>query len=104
MAADGIGAGSRARRWTDGGGAGATTVIHVVPRWAGENVESPECGEWIKDDGVLVRSRWRAQIAEWPRPRATDSLISNGRKPILGRGIAWLTTIATARTYAHTCA
>jgi hypothetical protein len=30
------------------------TVIHVIPRRAGENVALPECGEWIGDDGVLA--------------------------------------------------
>ena len=29
------------------------TVIHVVPRRAGEDVALPECGEWIADDGVM---------------------------------------------------
>jgi diadenosine tetraphosphate (Ap4A) HIT family hydrolase len=30
------------------------TVIHVVPRRAGDRVALPECGEWINDDGVLA--------------------------------------------------
>jgi hypothetical protein len=29
------------------------TVVHVVPRRAGEDVELPECGEWIADEGVV---------------------------------------------------
>jgi len=33
--------------------AGSHTVIHLVPRWAGDKVELPECSEWIVDDGVL---------------------------------------------------
>ncbi len=30
------------------------TVIHVVPRRAGDQVALPECSEWISDDGVLA--------------------------------------------------
>jgi histidine triad (HIT) family protein len=30
------------------------TVIHVVPRRAGDRVALPECSEWINDDGVLA--------------------------------------------------
>ena len=30
------------------------TVILVIPRRAGENVDLPECGEWIGDDGVVA--------------------------------------------------
>ena len=29
------------------------TVIHVVPRRAGDGVVLPECSEWVHDDGVL---------------------------------------------------
>ena len=29
------------------------TVIHVIPRRAEENVELPECSEWINDQGVV---------------------------------------------------
>lgn len=29
------------------------TVIHIVPRRAGQNVVLPECGEWIADDGAV---------------------------------------------------
>jgi hypothetical protein len=32
---------------------GSHAVIHLVPRRAGDNVELPECGEWIADDGAL---------------------------------------------------
>jgi len=30
------------------------TMVHVVPSRSGEKVEMPECGEWLKDDGVLA--------------------------------------------------
>jgi histidine triad (HIT) family protein len=30
------------------------TVIHVVPRRAGDRVALPECDEWISDDGLLA--------------------------------------------------
>ena len=29
-------------------------VIHVIPRKVGDQVALPECGEWIKDRGVLA--------------------------------------------------
>ena len=30
------------------------TVIHIVPRRAGDRVALPDCSEWINDDGVLA--------------------------------------------------
>lgn len=30
------------------------TVIHIVPRRAGEQIALPECTEWISDDGLLA--------------------------------------------------
>ena len=33
--------------------AGAQTLIHLVPRRAGDGVVLPQCGEWIADDGVV---------------------------------------------------
>jgi histidine triad (HIT) family protein len=30
------------------------TVIHVVPRKAGDRVAPPECSEWINDDGPMA--------------------------------------------------
>ena len=29
------------------------TVIHAIPRRAGDHVALPECSEWVHDDGVL---------------------------------------------------